>query len=115
MRQHRRRSHGQAGFFLQGVIPDPIAGMAVSTVPHPATGRIIAVQLELDNQYARKGEPQSSPFFQFAVSSRKRRALRVFSGDAHRESGVFSYRSALSPVESCSPPELCELTPHIYS
>ena len=27
---------------------------------------------------------------------------RAFSGDAHRKSGVFSFGSALSPVESCS-------------
>jgi hypothetical protein len=39
----------------------------------------------------------------------------VFLGDAHRESGVISLCFALSPVESCSPPELVELTPHIYS
>jgi hypothetical protein len=50
------------------------------------------------------------------VSSRKRRKLRVvFLGDAHRESGVISLCFALSPVESCSPPELVELTPQIYS
>ena len=29
----------------------------------------------------------------------------LFLGDAHRESGVFSLFCALSPVESCSPPE----------
>ena len=39
----------------------------------------------------------------------------VFLGDAHRKSGVFSFCFALSPVESCSPPELVELTPQIYS
>jgi len=39
----------------------------------------------------------------------------VFLGDAHRESGVISLCFALSPVESCSPPELVELTPQIYS
>jgi hypothetical protein len=40
---------------------------------------------------------------------------RMFSGDAHRESGVISFSSALSPVESCSPPEPDELMALIYS
>jgi hypothetical protein len=48
-----------------------------------------------------------APHFAFLlVSSRKRRKLLVvFLGDAHRKSGVFSLCFALSPVESCSPPE----------
>jgi len=50
------------------------------------------------------------------VSSRKRRKLLVvFLGDAHRKSGVISLCFALSPVESCSPPELVELTPLMYA
>ena len=36
------------------------------------------------------------------VASEAALTARVFSGDAHRESGVFSFGSALSPVESCS-------------
>ncbi len=39
----------------------------------------------------------------------------MFLGDAHRESGVFSLCFALSPVESCSPPKLIELTLHVYA
>ena len=39
----------------------------------------------------------------------------MFLGDAHRESGVFSLCFALSPVESCSPPKLIELTFHVYA
>jgi hypothetical protein len=50
------------------------------------------------------------------VSSRKRRKLLVvFLGDAHRKSGVISLCFALSPVESCSPPEFVELTPLMYA
>ena len=50
------------------------------------------------------------------MSSRKRRKLLVvFLGDAHRKSGVISLCFALSPVESCSPPELVELTPLMYA
>ena len=52
-----------------------------------------------------KGEPLGSPFLPICcVVSEATLTARVFSGDAHRESGVFSFRSALSPVESCSPP-----------
>jgi hypothetical protein len=36
------------------------------------------------------------------VVSEATRTARVFSGDAHRKSGVFSVRATLSPVESCS-------------
>jgi hypothetical protein len=39
----------------------------------------------------------------------------LFLGDAHRESGVFSLCFALSPVESCSPPKLVELTSQMYA
>ena len=39
----------------------------------------------------------------------------VFLGDAHRKSGVISLCFALSPVESCSPPKLVELTPQMYA
>jgi hypothetical protein len=39
----------------------------------------------------------------------------LFLGDAHRECGVFSLCFALSPVESCSPPKLFELTPQMYA
>ncbi len=38
-----------------------------------------------------------------------------FASDSHRKSGVFSFCSLLSPVESLSPPELIELTPPVYS
>ena len=55
------------------------------------------------------------PVFYFAVSSRKRRETELFLGDAHRESGVFSLCFALSPVESCSPPKLSELTGQVYA
>jgi hypothetical protein len=55
------------------------------------------------------------PVFYFAVSSRKRRETELFLGDAHRESGVFSLCFALSPVESCSPPKLSELTAQVYA
>jgi hypothetical protein len=32
--------------------------------------------------------------------------FRLFTGDSHRKSGVFSFRSLLSPVDSSFPPEL---------
>jgi hypothetical protein len=48
------------------------------------------------------GEPDGSPFFVCCVVSEATLTARVFSGDAHRKSGVFSFGSALSPVESCS-------------
>ena len=41
-------------------------------------------------------------FFVCCVVSEATLTARMFSGDAHRKSGVFSFGSALSPVESCS-------------
>jgi hypothetical protein len=115
MQQHQHRGHGEAAFCPQSIIPDPIAVMAAGTVQHPATGRIIAVQLELGNHTEEGGAAKLPLLSICCIVSEATQTARMFPGDAHRESGVFSYRSALSPVESCSPPELCELTPDIYS
>jgi len=41
-------------------------------------------------------------FLVCCVVSEATLTARMFSGDAHRKSGVFSFGSALSPVESCS-------------
>jgi hypothetical protein len=38
-----------------------------------------------------------------------------FVRDSHRKSGVFSCLALLSPVDSCSPPELEELTVSLYA
>ena len=62
------------------------------------------------------GSRQGSPFCHFAgVVSEAAQSCALFLGDAHRESGVFSLCFALSPVESCSPPKLVELTPQMYA
>src|SRR5579863_2052789 len=51
-----------------------------------------------------------SPFLILLCRLGSAAKLSVFLGDAHRKSGVFSFCFALSPVESCSPPKLSELT-----
>jgi len=57
------------------------------------------------------GEPVRLPvFICWSRLGSAAKITRVFLGDAHRKSGVISVCFALSPVESCSPPELCELT-----
>ena len=38
-----------------------------------------------------------------------------FVRDSHRKSGVFSFLALLSPVDSCNPPELQELTIFLYA
>jgi len=38
-----------------------------------------------------------------------------FVRDTHRESGVISFLALLSPVDSCNPPELEELTTCLYA
>ena len=38
-----------------------------------------------------------------------------FVRDSHRKSGVLSLLALLSPVDSCNPPELEELTPCLYA
>jgi hypothetical protein len=38
-----------------------------------------------------------------------------FVRDSHRKSGVFSFLVLLSPVDSCNPPELKELTSCLYA
>ena len=49
------------------------------------------------------GEPDGSPFFSLLSRLGSDAKLRVrFRATAHRKSGVFSFVSALSPVESCS-------------
>lgn len=37
-----------------------------------------------------------------------------FVRDSHRKSGVLSFLALLSPVDSCNPPELKELTVSLY-
>jgi hypothetical protein len=46
------------------------------------------------------------PFAIFAASCGEQLGFRLFTGDSHRKSGVFSFRSLLSPVDSSLPPEL---------
>ena len=87
------------------IIARAIAGMHAPTATRTGVTAMapeISSPLITAKNIKQKGEPGGSPFCQFAVSSRKRRELRVFSGDAHRKSGVFSCRATLSPVESCS-------------
>jgi hypothetical protein len=48
------------------------------------------------------GSLTAPQFSNCCVVSEAMLTARVLSGDAHRESGVFSFGSALSPVESCS-------------
>ena len=38
-----------------------------------------------------------------------------FAHDSHRKSGVLSFLVLLSPVDSCNPPELKELTVSLYA
>ena len=38
-----------------------------------------------------------------------------FTRDSHRKSGVLSFLVLLSPVDSCNPPELEELTIFLYA
>jgi hypothetical protein len=38
-----------------------------------------------------------------------------FARDSHRKSGVLSFPALLSPVDSCDPPELKELTISLYA
>ncbi len=38
-----------------------------------------------------------------------------FTRDSHRKSGVLSFLAPLSPVDSCNPPELQELTISLYA
>jgi hypothetical protein len=38
-----------------------------------------------------------------------------FVRDSHRKSGVLSFLALLSPVDSCNPPELKELTKRLYA
>ena len=42
-------------------------------------------------------------------------AFNRFVRDSHRKSGVFSCLTLLSPVDSCNPPELQELTVSLYA
>jgi hypothetical protein len=43
-----------------------------------------------------------------------RLAFNRFARDSHRKSGVLSFVALLSPVDSCNPPELKELTICLY-
>jgi hypothetical protein len=62
-----------------------------------------------------KGEPGGSPFALLLCRSRSAQNRVCFASDSHRKSGVLSFCSARSPVESSSPPELMELTQSLYS
>jgi hypothetical protein len=42
-------------------------------------------------------------------------AFNRFGRDSHRKSGVLSCLALLSPVDSCNPPELQELTNCLYA
>jgi len=42
-------------------------------------------------------------------------AFNRFARDSHRKSGVLSFFALLSPVDSCNPPELQELTIFLYA
>jgi hypothetical protein len=95
---------------------DIIATGTMATTRQPTITRGDTPLPELSSSYAKTGSREAPRFLFLLVSSRKRcKILVVFLGDAHRKSGVISLCFALSPVESCSPPELLELTPQMYA
>jgi hypothetical protein len=54
-------------------------------------------------------------FFLLLHRLTSRLAFNQFARDSHRKSGVLSFVSLLSPVDSCNPPELKELTNSLYA
>jgi hypothetical protein len=77
-----------------------------TTVTIAGTAAVIAaittLRVSTDAYKIKKGEPGGSPFLLIGcVVSEARQVHVCFESDSHRESGVFSFCSALSPVESC--------------
>jgi hypothetical protein len=68
-----------------------------------AVGGIIGTRAQKPTHHKSETGSLSAPHF-FALLCRLGSDVdcALFSGDAHRKSGVFSFGSALSPVESCS-------------
>jgi hypothetical protein len=54
-------------------------------------------------------------FFLLLRRLTSRLAFNRFVRDSHRKSGVLSFLALLSPVVSCNPPELQELTRRFYA
>jgi hypothetical protein len=54
-------------------------------------------------------------FFLFLRRLASRLNFNQFARDSHRKSGVLSFPALLSPVDSCDPPELKELTVSLYA
>ena len=54
-------------------------------------------------------------FFIFLRRLASRFNFNQFARDSHRKSGVLSFLALLSPVDSCNPPELKELTTSLYA
>jgi hypothetical protein len=54
-------------------------------------------------------------FFLFLRRLASRLNFNQFARDSHRKSGVLSCLALLSPVDSCNPPELQELTTSLYA
>jgi len=54
-------------------------------------------------------------FFLLLHRLASRLRFNQFARDSHRKSGVLSFPALLSPVDSCNPPELKELTNCLYA
>ena len=54
-------------------------------------------------------------FFLLLRRLASRLKFNQFARDSHRKSGVHSFLALLSPVDSCNPPELQELTICLYA
>jgi hypothetical protein len=54
-------------------------------------------------------------FFLLLRHLASRLRFNLFARDSHRKSGVLSFLALLSPVDSCNPPELKELTKCLYA
>jgi hypothetical protein len=54
-------------------------------------------------------------FFLLLCRLANRLNFNRFVRDSHRKSGVLSFLALLSPVDSCNPPELKELTACLYA
>jgi hypothetical protein len=55
------------------------------------------------------------PLFSLLRRLASRLDFNRFARDSHRKSGVLSFLALLSPVDSCNPPELKELTICLYA
>jgi len=91
-----------------------IAGIAAVIVA--ITTLLVSTDLQNRKNKIKKGEPGGSPFLLIGcVVSEARQVHVCFESDSHRESGVFSFGSALSPVESCPLRSSWSSHPPVYS